>query len=74
MPACSPVLDALAEERFAPLRPYRVGLITNQTGLDSHNARPSRRVASLLEAGVRLAALFLSPSTTLRRRGPRDIA
>jgi len=52
-------LDALAEERFAPLRPYRVGLITNQTGLD-RNARPS--AGRMLEAGVRLAALF-SPST-----------
>ena len=48
-------LDALAEERFAPLRPYRVGLITNQTGLD-RNARPS--ASRMLEAGVRLAALF----------------
>jgi uncharacterized protein YbbC (DUF1343 family)/CubicO group peptidase (beta-lactamase class C family) len=48
-------LDALAEERFAPLLPFRVGLVTNQTGLDRH-ARPN--AGRMLEAGVRLAALF----------------
>lgn len=49
-------LDVLAEQGFAPLRGLRVGLITNQTGID----RQGRRNIDLLRAapGVRLVALF----------------
>jgi len=61
-------LDALAEERFAPLRPYRVGLITNQTGLD-RNARPS--AGSHARGGRTPGRPVLSRARTLRRRGPR---
>src|SRR5579863_8124369 len=51
-----PGIDALEEENFAPLRGKRVGLITNQTGVDSRG----RRTADLLEQapGVKLVALF----------------
>lgn len=48
-------LDVLAEQKFAPLRDKRVGLITNHTGL----SREGRRNIDLMrEAGVRIAALF----------------
>ncbi|HXG34114.1 MAG TPA: exo-beta-N-acetylmuramidase NamZ domain-containing protein [Bryobacteraceae bacterium] len=50
-------LDVLVEEKFAPLRGRRVGLITNHTGL----TRDGRRnVDVMLEAGVNVTAL-LSP-------------
>jgi uncharacterized protein YbbC (DUF1343 family)/CubicO group peptidase (beta-lactamase class C family) len=49
-------LDVLAAESFAPLSGLRVGLITNQTGLDA----TGRRTIDLLRAapGVRLTAIF----------------
>ncbi|MFZ5959317.1 exo-beta-N-acetylmuramidase NamZ domain-containing protein [Pseudomonas knackmussii] len=49
-------LDVLAESGFAPLRGLRVGLITNQTGID----RKGRRNIDLLREapGVKLVALF----------------
>jgi uncharacterized protein YbbC (DUF1343 family) len=49
-------VDVLAAERFAPLSGKRVGLITNQTGLDS----AGRRTVDLLHAadGVELVRLF----------------
>jgi uncharacterized protein YbbC (DUF1343 family)/CubicO group peptidase (beta-lactamase class C family) len=50
-------LDVLAEEKFAPLRGKRVGLITNHTGLTREGRR---NVDVMLEAGVRVTAL-LSP-------------
>jgi uncharacterized protein YbbC (DUF1343 family)/CubicO group peptidase (beta-lactamase class C family) len=48
--------DVLAAEQFAPLAGLRVGLITNQTGLDSMG----RRTFDLLSKapGVKLAAIF----------------
>jgi uncharacterized protein YbbC (DUF1343 family)/CubicO group peptidase (beta-lactamase class C family) len=48
-------LDVLAEQNFAPLAGRRVGLITNQTGID-HQGR--RNVDLMLKAGVNLRALF----------------
>ncbi len=48
-------LDVLAEEKFARLNGKRVGLITNHTGL----TRDGRRnIDAMLEAGVKLTALF----------------
>ena len=49
-------LDVLEAQGFAPLRGKRVGLITNQTGVD----RRGRSVIDLLAnaAGVKLVALF----------------
>ncbi len=60
-------IDVLEAERFAPLRGLRIGLITNQTGVD---ARGVSTIALLSRApGVHLAAIF-SPEHGLR--GVRD--
>jgi uncharacterized protein YbbC (DUF1343 family)/CubicO group peptidase (beta-lactamase class C family) len=48
-------LDVLAEQKFQPLQGKRIGLITNQTGVD----RSGRRNVDLMrQAGVQIAALF----------------
>jgi uncharacterized protein YbbC (DUF1343 family) len=49
-------IDVLEEQQFAPLRGKRVGLFTNQTGIDS----ASHRTIDLLARaeGVKLAAIF----------------
>ena len=48
-------LDVLVEQKFQPLQGKRVGLITNQTGVD----RSGRRNVDLMrQAGVQVAALF----------------
>lgn len=49
-------IDVLESEDFAPLRGQRVGLLTNQTGLDS----TGRRTIDLLAhaSGVQLTAIF----------------
>ncbi len=48
-------LDVLAAEKFRPFAGKRIGLITNQTGVD----REGRRNIDLMrEAGVKIAALF----------------
>jgi len=49
-------IDVLEEQNFAPLRGKRVGLITNQTGVDSRG----RRTIDVLSGaeGVKLVALF----------------
>jgi uncharacterized protein YbbC (DUF1343 family) len=48
-------LDVLVANHFAPLQGKRVGLITNQTGLDS---RGRRNIDLMRQAGVKLVALF----------------
>ncbi|MEK7409329.1 MAG: exo-beta-N-acetylmuramidase NamZ domain-containing protein [Acidobacteriota bacterium] len=48
-------LDVLAGEKFASLAGKRVGLITNHTGLGREG---KRNVDMMLEAGVRVTALF----------------
>jgi uncharacterized protein YbbC (DUF1343 family)/CubicO group peptidase (beta-lactamase class C family) len=48
-------LDVLEDENFAPLKGKRVGLITNQTGID----RAGRRNVDVMrQAGVNVTALF----------------
>jgi uncharacterized protein YbbC (DUF1343 family)/CubicO group peptidase (beta-lactamase class C family) len=49
-------IDILEQEHFAPLRGKRVGLITNQTGMD----REGRRTIDVLDhaPGVKLVAIF----------------
>ena len=48
-------LDVLVEQKFAPFQGKRIGLITNHTGID----RTGRRnVDLMLQAGVKVAALF----------------
>jgi uncharacterized protein YbbC (DUF1343 family) len=49
-------IDILEEENFVPLRGKRVGLVTNQTGIDSQNRRTIDMLAHA--PGVRLVALF----------------
>lgn len=51
-----PGVDILEQEAFAPLRGKRVGLITNQTGLDSQGRRTIDVLAHA--EGVKLVALF----------------
>lgn len=60
-------LEVMAGEKFAALAGRRVGLITNQTGLD----REGRRNVDLMrEAGVRVTALF-SPEHGLNGKEDR---
>jgi uncharacterized protein YbbC (DUF1343 family) len=48
-------LDVMAEQKFLPLRGKRVGLITNQTGVDRNG---NRNIDLMLAAQVKLTALF----------------
>jgi uncharacterized protein YbbC (DUF1343 family)/CubicO group peptidase (beta-lactamase class C family) len=48
-------LDVLAEDNFAALRGKRIGLITNQTGV---NREGRRNVDLMLAAGIQVTALF----------------
>jgi uncharacterized protein YbbC (DUF1343 family) len=48
-------LDVLAEDNFAALRGKRIGLITNQTGVDRQGRR---NVDLMLGAGIEVTALF----------------
>jgi uncharacterized protein YbbC (DUF1343 family)/CubicO group peptidase (beta-lactamase class C family) len=48
-------LDVLEQENFQPLQGKRIGLITNQTGRDRQGRR---NVDVMVEAGIRVAALF----------------
>lgn len=64
-------IDVLEAEDFAPLRGKRVGLITNQTGVD---ARGRRTIDLLAHAnGVKLVALF-SPEHGIRGRMDQSVA
>jgi uncharacterized protein YbbC (DUF1343 family)/CubicO group peptidase (beta-lactamase class C family) len=48
-------LDVLAQQHFAPLRGKRIGLITNQTGVDRNG---KRNIDLMLTSGVNVTALF----------------
>lgn len=48
-------LDVLVEQKFAPLRGKRVGLLTNHTGLARDG---ERNIDLMLAAGVKITALF----------------
>ena len=63
-------LDVLAAQDFAPIAGYTVGLVTNQTGIDSQG----RRAIDLLAAAprVRLAAIF-SPEHGLTGDASADV-
>src|SRR5690349_902432 len=63
-------LDVLVAQNFAPIAGYTVGLVTNQTGIDSQG----RRAIDLLAAapGVRLAAIF-SPEHGLTGDANTDV-
>lgn len=64
-------LDVLEEQKFAPLAGRRVGLITNQTGLD----RDGRRNADAMLAGhVNVVALFAPEHGITGKEDRPDIA
>lgn len=48
-------LDVLEDQKFGPLLGRRIGLITNQTGVDRYGRR---NVDVMRQAGVQIAALF----------------
>src|ERR1700674_3532029 len=48
-------LDVLAQQHFAPLQGKRIGLITNQTGVDRNG---KRNIYLMTAAGVTVTALF----------------
>jgi uncharacterized protein YbbC (DUF1343 family)/CubicO group peptidase (beta-lactamase class C family) len=48
-------LDVLAEENFARLAGYRIGVITNHTGLSRDG---KRNIDLMLAAGIKIAAVF----------------
>ena len=61
-------LDVLVAEKFRQLAPYRVGLITNHTGID----REGRRNIDLMKAaGINVAALF-SPEHGIAGKEDRE--
>ncbi len=62
-------LDVLEAEKFVPLRGKRVGLITNQTGLDRDG---KRNVDAMRAAGVNVTTLF-SPEHGLAGVGDSDL-
>jgi uncharacterized protein YbbC (DUF1343 family) len=64
-------IDVLEAENFAPLRGLRVGVITNQTGVDSHGVRTIDALAHAPD--VKLVAIF-SPEHGLAGRADADVA
>jgi uncharacterized protein YbbC (DUF1343 family)/CubicO group peptidase (beta-lactamase class C family) len=63
-------LDVLEETGFAPLKGKRIGLITNQTGVD-HNGQ--RNIDAMRAAGVDLRLLF-SPEHGISGKQDEDVA
>jgi uncharacterized protein YbbC (DUF1343 family) len=66
-----PGVDVLEQENLAPLRGKRVGLITNQTGVDSQGRRTIDMLAHA--EGVKLVALF-SPEHGMAGRADATVA
>jgi uncharacterized protein YbbC (DUF1343 family)/CubicO group peptidase (beta-lactamase class C family) len=62
-------LDVLEQTKFAPLMEKRIGLITNQTGIDRHG---QRNVDAMLAAGVQVKTLF-SPEHGLNGTSDSDV-
>jgi uncharacterized protein YbbC (DUF1343 family)/CubicO group peptidase (beta-lactamase class C family) len=63
-------LDALEESSFQQLKGKRVGLITNQTGLDRHGQRD---IDAMLAAGVHVVTLF-SPEHGINGTEDSDVS
>lgn len=63
-------LDVLEDSGFAPLKGKRVGLITNQSGIDRHGRR---NIALMRAAGVNLTVLF-SPEHGLSGQEDSSVA
>ncbi len=63
-------LDVLEKQGFAPLRGKRVGLITNQTGLDRDG---KRNVDVMLTSGIKVTTLY-SPEHGISGAADADVA
>lgn len=63
-------LDVLEAEKFAPLQGKRIGLITNQTGLDRQGRR---NVDAMLAAHVNVVALFAPEHGIFGKKDREDI-
>ncbi len=64
-------LDVLEQERFAPLKGKRVGLITNHTGMDANGRR---NVDAMKDAGVQVTALFSPEHGITGKEDKQDVA
>jgi uncharacterized protein YbbC (DUF1343 family) len=64
-------LEVLAQSKFAPFEGHRVGLITNQTGIDRQGRR---NVDVMLAAGVKVTALFAPEHGITGNKDQPDIA
>jgi uncharacterized protein YbbC (DUF1343 family) len=64
-------IDVLEQENFAPLRGKRIGLITNQTGVDSQGHRTIDVLKSA--PGIKLVALF-SPEHGIAGRADSSVS
>ncbi len=64
-------LDVLEEQHFAPLRGRRVGLITNQTGVDREGRR---NVDAMRDAGVDIRALYSPEHGMAGQQDQPDVA
>jgi uncharacterized protein YbbC (DUF1343 family)/CubicO group peptidase (beta-lactamase class C family) len=64
-------IDVLEQEKFAALKGKRIGLITNQTGLDSSGRR---NVDAMREAGVQVTALFSPEHGLTGKEDRQDVA
>ena len=63
-------LDVLEEQKFAPLQGKRIGLITNQTGLDRSG---KRNIDAMRAAGVNVVALYAPEHGITGREDRPDI-
>jgi uncharacterized protein YbbC (DUF1343 family)/CubicO group peptidase (beta-lactamase class C family) len=64
-------LDVLEQEKFAALKGKRVGLITNQTGLDQSGRR---NVDAMRDAGVQVTTLFSPEHGLTGKEDRQDVA
>lgn len=64
-------LDVLEQEKFAPLKGKKVGLITNHTGLDANGRR---NVDAMRDAGVQVTALFSPEHGMTGKEDKQDVA
>ncbi len=64
-------LDVLEQEKFAALKGKRIGLITNQTGLDQNGRR---NVDAMRDAGVQVTALFSPEHGLTGKEDRQDVA
>ena len=64
-------LDVLESEKFAALKGKRIGLITNQTGIDSQGRR---NIDAMVAGGVKIGALFSPEHGITGKEDKQDVA